>query len=248
MPRAGITLMGYDNAATGLRGMSWRLSRLLVSGSGQHGEPLLAGDGFARIGEGSGSTNIFLNSGVDEAWMTGSLLGEAVIELATDKKPFTQENLEQTYVAKRRASWLEKEARIANSARDGFQKGFFTGLFGMALTMMFGGKVKIKTTVKATHERSANLGEFYKGRIPQEEITKIQEESYNKGVAASDALMSRAGWPDIPYDGQLLMTHQDALFAGGKVQAAAGYKDHVVFLFPHLCETCDNKLCIEICS
>lgn len=216
--------------------------------SGKHGEPLLAGDGFARIGESSGSTNIFLNSGVDEAWMTGILLGEAVIDLAQNKQPFTQENLNNTYVKKRRESWLEQEARIADSARDGFQKGFFSGLFGMGLTMISGGKFKLKTKVKATHERSANLEEFYKGRIPAEEVKRIQNESYIKGVAASDALMTRAGWPEIPYDGQLLMSHQDALFAGGKVQAAAGYKDHVVFLFPHLCETCDNKLCIEICS
>lgn len=216
--------------------------------SGKHGEPLLAGDGFARVGEGSGSTNIFLNSGVDEAWMTGILLGEAVVELAKAKKPFTRENLEATYVKNRRESWLEKEARLADNARDGFQKGFFTGLFGMGMTMMTGGKLKVKTRVKATYERSANLNEFYKGRIPAEEIKKIQDESYAGGVAAGDALMTRAGWPEIPYDGQLLMTHQDALFAGGKVQAASGYKDHVVFLFPYLCESCENKLCIEICS
>jgi electron-transferring-flavoprotein dehydrogenase len=216
--------------------------------SGKHGEPLLAGDGFARIGEGSGSTNIFLNSGVDEAWMTGILLGESVIALAKDKKPFNKENLQATYVKKRRESWLEEEAQIAASARNGFQNGFFSGLFGMGLTMVSGGKLKPKGQVKATHERSANLKEFYKGRIPADEIKEIQDESYAKGVAASDALMTRAGWPEIQYDGQLLMSHQDALFAGGKVQAAAGYKDHVVFLFPYLCETCENKLCIEICS
>ncbi len=216
--------------------------------SGKHGEPLLAGDGFARIGEGSGSTNIFLNSGVDEAWKTGTLLGEAVIDLAKNKQPFTRENLNNTYVKKRRESWLEKEAQIAKSARDGFQKGFFSGMFGMGLTMMSGGKLKLKTKVKAAHERAENLQDFYKGRIPSEEVKRIQNESYAKGQAASDALMTRAGWPEIPYDGQLLLSHQDALFAGGKVQAAPGYKDHVVFLFPYLCETCENKLCIEICS
>lgn len=216
--------------------------------SGKHGEPLLAGNGFARIGEGSGSTNIFLNSGVDEAWMTGILLGEAVIELAKEKKPFTKENLESTYVKNRRESWLEKEAQIANSARDGFQKGFFSGMLGMGLTMISGGKLKVKAQVKATHERSANLAEFYKDRIPADEIKKIQDEAYAKGKSASDTLMTRAGWPEIPYDGQLLMTHQDALFAGGKVQAAPGYKDHVTFLYPELCLTCNNKLCIEICS
>ena len=40
--------------------------------SGQHGEPFLAGDGYARIGEGSGTTNMLTGSGVDEAWTTGS--------------------------------------------------------------------------------------------------------------------------------------------------------------------------------
>ncbi len=49
--------------------------------SGKHGEPFLTGDGFARIGEGSGSTNMLTGSGVDEAWTTGVQLGEAVLEL-----------------------------------------------------------------------------------------------------------------------------------------------------------------------
>ena len=44
--------------------------------SGKQGEPFLTGDGFARIGEGSGSTNMLTGSGVDEAWTTGVQLGE----------------------------------------------------------------------------------------------------------------------------------------------------------------------------
>ena len=44
--------------------------------------------------------------------------------------------------------------------------------------------------------------------------------------------MQRCGWPAIPYDGQLLVSHQDALLLGGKVQAPPGYADHVVFLYP----------------
>jgi electron-transferring-flavoprotein dehydrogenase len=60
--------------------------------------------------------------------------------------------------------------------------------------------------------------------------------------------MEACGWPAIPYDGQLLMTHQDALLVGGKVQAPAGYADHVVFLYPTLCEGCKSKVCVEICS
>ena len=34
----------------------------------------------------------------------------------------------------------------------------------------------------------------------------------------------------------------------GKVQAPAGYADHVIFVQPALCEKCGAKTCIEICS
>jgi len=56
--------------------------------SGRHGEPFLTGDGYARIGEGSGSTNMLPGPGVDEAWTTGTQLGEAVVELLRAGLPF----------------------------------------------------------------------------------------------------------------------------------------------------------------
>ena len=108
--------------------------------SGKRGEPHLAGDGYARIGEGSGSTNVLTGSGVDEAWATGTLLAEAVLELLKAKKPFTKENLEATYVQRRRASWVEQEAFVAEKSRDGFQKGVVRGLMGMALAGLTNGR------------------------------------------------------------------------------------------------------------
>jgi electron-transferring-flavoprotein dehydrogenase len=63
-----------------------------------------------------------------------------------------------------------------------------------------------------------------------------------------DALMERCGWPAIPCDGQLLVSHQDALLLGGKVQAPGGFADHVHFVYPDFCERCAAKLCIEMCS
>src|SRR5664280_1626463 len=98
--------------------------------SGRHGEPFLAGNGYARIGEGSGSTNVLAGSGVDEAWTTGVDLAEAVIELAEQKRAFTRENLEATYVHRRRASWVDRESKIAADARNGFQNGVVTGMIG----------------------------------------------------------------------------------------------------------------------
>ncbi len=96
--------------------------------SGKRGEPHLAGNGYARIGECSGSTNVLTGSGVDEAWTTGAQLAEAVVELLKQDKPFTQANLAEAYERRRRASWVESEGRIAEKSRDGFQRGVVTGL------------------------------------------------------------------------------------------------------------------------
>src|ERR1039458_2076842 len=107
--------------------------------SGKHGEPFLTGDGYARIGEGSGSTNMLIVSGVDDPWHTGVQLGEAVLELLRAGKPFTKENLAATYEARRQASWVESGAQQAVNARNGFHGGFLRGLAGMALAGLSGG-------------------------------------------------------------------------------------------------------------
>ena len=212
--------------------------------SGRRGEPFLAGDGYARIGEGSGSTNVLTGSGVDEAWTTGACLGQAVLELARQSQPFTKENLERTYLARRRESWLEAELRVAEKARDGFHRGVVTGMLGMALSGLTGGRGNIGGEPRLMPEPE----QFYAARIPPADFRRIVDDCRAKGVPAHDALMDACGWPPIPYDGQLLVTHQDALLLGGKVQAPPGYADHVRFLYPDFCQACSSKLCIEMCS
>jgi len=216
--------------------------------SGKRGETILAGDGYARIGEGSGSTNVLTGSGVDEAWATGVQLAEGVIELAKAGKPFTKENLDVAYVRRRRASWVEKEGRIAKKSRDGFQTDFLAGLFGMGLTGMTGGLLNFPGTVKRPYERVPSYEQYYRGKISRDEIDRIKKEARAANVAVHDALLDASGWPKVPYDGKLLVSHQDALLLGGKVQAAGGYADHVLFLNPRLCERCETKLCISMCS
>jgi len=216
--------------------------------SGRRGEPRLVGDGFARIGEGSGTTNVLTGSGVDEAWTSGAQLAEGVLELLRAGKPFTKENLEAAYVARRRASWVEEEGRVAEKARDGFGRGVVTGLLGMALSGMTKGLLHLGPEPIAPHERLGSVEDYYRRKIPDAEVARIREECRVKGQNLAAALMRRAGWPEIPYDGQLLVTHQDALLMGGKVQAPSGYADHVVFRQPAVCERCGAKTCIEICS
>jgi electron-transferring-flavoprotein dehydrogenase len=216
--------------------------------SGRRGEPHLVGDGFARIGEGSGTTNVLTGSGVDEAWATGTQLAAAVLELLQGKKPFTKENLEATYVKRRRESWVEAEGRVAEKSRDGFQKGVVRGMIGMALAGLTNGRFSLGGDPVPPWKRIPSLEAYYRGRISSEEIAKLREECKTKGISLHGALMERAGWPAIPFDGQLLVSHQDALLMGGKVQAPPGYGDHVVFLYPELCEKCGPKICIELCS
>ncbi len=225
---------------------SWGAKSILESG--KRGEPILSGDGFARIGEGSGSTNVLTSSGVDEAFTTGVQLAEGVIELLEAGKPLTKENLDLAYVARRRGSWIEEEGRIAEKARDGFQKGVVTGLVGMALAGLTGGRMSLGEEPPHPADKVATLEGFYAGKIPADEIAAIRKACEAKGVPLHDALMERAGWPAVPLDGKLLVTHQDALLVGGKVQAPPGYADHVTFLRPELCQGCGRKVCFEICS
>ncbi|HXR48970.1 MAG TPA: hypothetical protein VN784_16155 [Candidatus Limnocylindrales bacterium] len=216
--------------------------------SGKHGEPHLTGDGYARIGEGSGSTNVLTGSGVDEAWATGTQLAEAVIELLKAKKPFTRQNLDESYVKRRRASWVEAEGRVAEKSRNGFQKGVGTGMIGMALAGLTNGKLSLGTAPVQPWKRIPTVEDYFAGKISRGEIAKLRTECKTKNVSLHGALMDKVGWPAIPCDGQLLVSHQDALLMGGKVQAPHGYADHVVFLHPELCEKCGARICIEACS
>jgi electron-transferring-flavoprotein dehydrogenase len=216
--------------------------------SGRHGEPILAGNGYARIGEGSGSTNVLAGSGVDEAWTTGVQLAEAVIELLEEKKAFTRENLELAYVGRRRKSWVDAEAKIAANSRNGFERGVVTGLIGTAIAGITQGVISLPARSRAIRSCTEALEETYKSRISPQELRQLQEECALRGSALHDRIMERCGWPEIPFDGQLLISHQDALLMGGSVQAPAGYADHVIFVRPELCKACEPKVCVEMCS
>jgi len=207
--------------------------------SGKHGEPFLSGDGYARIGEGSGSTNMLTGSGVDEAWTTGVQLGEAVLELLRGGKPFTQENLAATYETRRRASWVERGARQAENARNGFHQGFLRGLAGMALAGLSGGRLSLAAHIPPAHRRR----ELLRGLKKDGALLALET-----GRPLHDAALSARGWPEIPFDGRVLVTHQDALLMGGKVQAMPGFADHVIFVHPELCIECVEKTCIAMCS
>jgi len=45
-----------------------------------------------------------------------------------------------------------------------------------------------------------------------------------------------------------LISHQDALLIGGKVQAALGFADHVRFVDSDACNNCESQICVAMCS
>jgi electron-transferring-flavoprotein dehydrogenase len=213
--------------------------------SGKQGEPFLTGDGFARIGEGSGSTNMLTGSGVDEAWATGVQLGEAVLELLKAEKPFTQENLAATYEARRRASTVERGAQQAEYARNGFHRGFVRGLVGMALAGLTKGRLALRGQIPPAPKQIRPFDSYVAGGLSTKQAAALALDS---GRPLHDALMSARGWPEIEFDGRLLVTHQDALLIGGKVQAMPSFADHIVFLDKKRCVVCSEKTCIAMCS
>ena len=221
--------------------------------SGRRCEPVLTGDGYARIGEGSGSTNMLTGSGVDEAWTTGTQLAEAVLELLRANKPFTQQNLAATYESRRRASWVEQGARQAENARNGFHDGIVKGMIGMALAGLTRGRLSLKSHPLSPSQQIRRVPPVPRTWGPGK--TRHESQLHQAATRASaenrplhDALLSVRGWPEVPLDGRLLVTQQDALLIGGKVQAMPGFADHVVFRDPKLCAACIEKTCVAMCS
>jgi len=218
-----------------------------IQESGVEGEPFLVGDGYARIGEGSGTTDCLANAGVDEAWESGAMLAKAVLELAKAGKDYTKENLEATYVKMRRSSALDRRLRKAKGARNGFNKSFFWGMAGEGLCGFTGISLPFRSVPPAT--RIPDLETAVKGRVKDKAKFDAAVAAAKKaGQPLHDAVMDACGWPQIPFDGKLLMSHQDVLLMGGKVQAAPGFADHVTFADPSLCAGCTKRTCIEICS
>ena len=229
--------------------LSWGAKSLQESGV--EGEPFLAGNGWARIGEGACTTDALTTSGVDEAWAAGVMLAKAVLELAKAGKDFTKENLEATYVAARRASPQARALEKARHARAGFSKNFLLGMFGMGICGLTGGRLHLGRFCRSVHpaDRVPTLEKAIFHRVRDEKaLAEAIKAADRAGNTRHDAVMDAIGWPRIELDGELMMSHQDALFKGGKVQAASGFADHVSFADPALCAKCEKRVCVEMCS
>jgi len=122
------------------------------------------------------------------------------------------------------------------------------GMMGTGMTGMTNGALNLSIESCPPSARIPTLESVCAGRIAPDKLAQAVESCAKAKQPLHDTLMTLAGWPEIPFDGTLLMSHQDVLFKGGKVQAAGGFADHVTFVDPALCATCKERTCIEICS
>ena len=116
----------------------------------------------------------------------------------------------------------------------------------MALAGFSGGRLALPRKLES--KKQISLERSFRRRISAEELARLKAEAVARSQPLHDLIMDRCGWPEIAYDGKLLVSHQDALLMGGSVQAPAGYANHVVFLNPGVCRDCEPKLCVEMCS
>jgi electron-transferring-flavoprotein dehydrogenase len=185
---------------------------------------------------------------VDEAWTTGVQLADAVVELLRANKPFTQQNLAAAYETRRRASWVEREAEQAKNARNGFHHGMVRGMVGMALAGLSRGRLSLGGRVPSALEQMRPFSAREVAGVRPREVKRLEHAAEVGGWPLHEALLDARGWPDFEFDGRLLVTHQDVLLLGGKVNAMPGFADHVVVRDGNLCLACAEKTCIAMCS
>ena len=152
----------------------------------------------------------------------------------------------RTYEKRRRASWVEQGAREAENARNGFHRGIVRGMIGMALAGLTRGRLSPRRAHPARAQTDSPFLVTTQPTLSNAKMPRIWLSL--DGRPLHDALLTARGWPEIPFDGRLLVTQQDALLMGGKVQAMPGFADHVVFRDLGLCIACEEKTCIAMCS
>jgi len=118
----------------------------------------------------------------------------------------------------------------------------------MALAGLTHGKLSLGGKIPSAQQQIHPFSPRSVAGVDAKEADRLALEARQGGRPLHEALMSARGWPEIELDGRLLVTQQDALLMGGKVQAMAGFADHVVFRDPHLCAECAEKTCVAMCS
>ena len=208
--------------------------------------PKLAGPGYVRLGESASLTNVATSSGVDEAWCSGVLLAKSLIQHLEQNKDLASFSAQWPSILK--AHPIYQNSFKTREAREGFKASFVAGMIHMALVGMSNGKLKLpKCILKLLKDKKLSLQD-YLPHLSASELSTLIQNAKNTQTFLHDEVLQKRGWPKINYDGQNMISQQDILLIGGKVQAAEGYADHIQIKDPARCQNCYPQKCVEICS
>jgi electron-transferring-flavoprotein dehydrogenase len=100
--------------------------------------PPLAGDGWMILGDSAGFLNSARLKGIHLAIKSGMLAAETAFEALTkdDASAATLRN----YKSRVESSWIKEELWQVRNMHQGFEKGFFAGMFNTGLQMFSGGR------------------------------------------------------------------------------------------------------------
>src|SRR5260370_34147468 len=100
--------------------------------------PPVAGDGWMILGDSAGFLNSARLKGIHLAIKRGLLAPETAFE-AMKKDDFSAASLNQ-YQKKVESSWIKEELLKIRNIHQGFERGFYAGMFHTALQMVTGGR------------------------------------------------------------------------------------------------------------
>ncbi|MBP5295705.1 MAG: hypothetical protein J6Y94_00030, partial [Bacteriovoracaceae bacterium] len=208
--------------------------------------PKLAGPGYVRLGESASITNVATSSGVDEAWGSGVLLAKELIKHLASNQDLASFSTKWSSILKQHS--IYKNSFATRNAREGFKYSFAAGMLQMAICGMAKGKVAVpRWILKLLKDKKLSLKD-YLPQVSEQELNSIIAKAKQSQTLLRDEVLQKRGWPKINYDGQVMMSQQDILLQGGKVQAMEGYADHIQIKDPTRCQNCYPQKCAEICS
>ena len=133
--------------------------------SGKRGEPFLAGDGYARIGEGSGCTNVLTGSGVDEAWTTGTQLAEGVLELLKANRHSPARTSRTPTCARRAEAGSRKKVASPKTRATVSSTASSPDCSAWALAGLTGGRLALHGDPRPPHERIQHPDKYFAGKL-----------------------------------------------------------------------------------
>jgi electron-transferring-flavoprotein dehydrogenase len=143
---------------------------------------------------------------------------------------------------------VEAEGRVAEKSRDGFQRGVATGMIGMALAGLTRRKILAPAARPASRGNAFRRSKIITAeKFPAKKSRSSATSARRKGVSLHGALMDKAGWPAIPFDGSCSCRIRTRCSWAARCRRRRLRRPRGV-PHPELCEKCGARICIEACS